>query len=98
MSKRDQVISMWMAGHTRRSIAAATGLTPKGVYHYTKDVMRPKRWNPINMQTKGVNLGRWHHMTDEACNLVMKKIRGTETVIACMARIIVEMSKQEEPK
>ena len=96
--RREIAIAMRESGATLNDIASRVKASKTTVHMWCGNMQRPITVKRASDSRNGFRLGKWSSMTDPAMAVVAKEIRGRETVIACMARLIVAMSeKKEEP-
>ena len=96
--RRERAIAMRADGMTLQQIARSIRASKSTVHRMVGDMKRPMTVKRAMDWRNGFALGKWSSMTDPAMAVVQKEIRGDETVIACMARLVVAMSeKKEEP-
>lgn len=96
VDRRNRIAMMRANGWTISQISEVEGIGKKGVWHYTKDMPKVWKWTPQRAHNKGMRLGGWKHVTNDALEVIAKEMRGNETIIACMARLVVAMSEKEK--
>lgn len=98
MTRREKIAELWHNGMTINEIAKIQGISPSGVFYYTKTMPKKWFWNKQRAVSKGVKIGGWKNVPDEVIAIAIKEIRGDETIIACLSRLVASMSqKKEEP-
>jgi transposase-like protein len=92
---RAKVLRMFRDGMRICDIIRTTGITSNRVNWYLKDEPRTRKTTVAACRASRLYpLGKWDSMTDAAMAIVAAKIKGKETVIACMARLIVQNGKE----
>lgn len=81
--------ALYAGGMRKCDIAKALGIKPAIVYVALQH--EPRRITAKGaMQSGAYKLGGWANITDAAINAVARNIRRNETVLDCMARMIVQ--------
>lgn len=88
------MLAMWADGKSARQIIVDTGLTRSSVYRIV--AVAPRERDTMAKWMRAGWAGTAHHITPDAVAIVMKNIRGNETIISCLSRLVVQMSDQIE--
>jgi DNA-binding CsgD family transcriptional regulator len=95
LERRATSIRMYRDGMKIIDIARKLKVKHDVIRHDLKDEPRRRQTTVKHCRKSGgYHLGQWSHMTDAAMAIVAAKIKGNETVIACMARLIVQNGKE----
>lgn len=88
--RRARVVDMYMSGMTVSAISKAMGIQCKTVSGDLSGIKR-RPLNPKYVRDKlGLSLGVGADVTPDALDIIARKIRRGETILSCMARLIVQ--------
>lgn len=94
MDKREAARGMRQDGATIREIVETLGVTRYSATKWTADIRRPLTWSKAR-KSIGLRLGGSADLDGATLDLVAKKIRGDETIIACLSRLAVARCAEE---
>lgn len=92
-----QIIEMYLGGMQKQQIATALAMSLNRVCYALQGQHCNK---PITVKralaSRKWRIGTSDDVSDAAMAIVVKKLRGNETIISCLARLVVQMSDQIE--
>ncbi len=89
---REMLCKMYLDGMKHREIAELTGRSYNSVKYITKDAgtrQSARRW----LFRRHVKLGHKGLIPDNVLDVLRKELKGSETMITCMCRLIEGMGK-----